>query len=47
MLIPPLSSYLNGLPFTQDERVQGIHIWVLLEDIGFGVMLEMAMVPPV
>lgn len=43
----PLLSYLNGLPFAQDKHVQHIHVWILLEDVGLGMMLEVAMVPPV
>ena len=27
--------------------MQHVHIWVLVEDVGFGVVLEVAMVPPV
>lgn len=41
------SLYLNGLPFTQDKHVQHVHIRILLEDVGLGMMLEVPMVPPV
>lgn len=41
------SSYLNGLPLAQDKHVQHVHVWILVEDVGFGMMLEVAMVPPV
>lgn len=27
--------------------MQHVHIWVLLEDVGLGVVLEVAVVPPV
>lgn len=27
--------------------MQHVHIWVLVEDVGFGMVLEVAMVPPV
>lgn len=45
-MVPP-SSYLDGLPFAQDKHVQHVHVRILLEDVGLGVMLEVAMVPPV
>ena len=41
------SSYLNGLPFTQNEHMQHVHIWILVEDVGLGMMLEVAVIPPV
>lgn len=41
------SAYLNRLRFAQDEHMQHVHIGVLVEDVGLGVMLEVAMVPPV
>lgn len=41
------SSYLNGLPFAQDKHMQHVHIRILVEDVGLGVMLEVTMVPPV
>ena len=44
---PSPSLYLNGLPLAQDKHVQHVHIWILVEDVGFGVVLEVAMVPPV
>ena len=44
---PSPSSYLNGLPLAQDKHVQHVHIWILVEDVGFGMVLEVAMVPPV
>lgn len=43
----PTFPYLNGLCVSQDKNVQHVHIWVLLEDVGLGVVLEVAVVPPV
>lgn len=43
----PTFPYLNGLRVSQDKNVQHVHIWVLLEDVGLGVVLEVAVVPPV
>lgn len=40
-------SYLDGLPFAQDKHVQHVHVRILLEDVGLGVMLEVTVVPPV
>lgn len=43
----PTFPYLNGLCVSQDKNVQHVHVWVLLEDVGLGVVLEVAVVPPV
>lgn len=43
----PTFPYLNGLRVPKDKNVQHVHIWVLFEDVGLGMVLEVAMVPPV
>ena len=42
-----LLAILSGLPLAQDTHMQHVHIQILVEDVGFGVVLEVAMVPPV
>lgn len=43
----PTFPYLNRLCVSQDKNVQHVHIWVLPEDVGLGMVLEVAVVPPV
>lgn len=43
----PTFPHLNRLRVPKDKNVQHVHIWVLLEDVGLGVVLEVAVVPPV
>lgn len=40
-------SYLKGLPLAKHKHVQALNVWVLVEDVGLGMVLEMSMVPPV
>lgn len=43
----PTLPYLNRLCISEDKNMQHVHIWVLLEYVGLGVVLEVTMVPPV
>ena len=43
----PTLPYLNRLRISEDKNMQHVHIWVLLEYVGLGVVLEVTMVPPV
>ena len=42
-----LLAVLSGLPLPQDKHMQHAHIRILVEDVGFDVVLEVTMVPPV
>ena len=41
-----LSAPIDGCAFAQQEQVRDVDIRVFPQDVGFGVVLEMAEVPP-
>lgn len=43
----PTLPHLDRLGISEDENMQHVHIWVLLEYVGLDMVLEVTMVPPV
>lgn len=43
----PTLPYLNRLCISKDKNMQHVHVWVFLEYVGLGMVLEVTMVPPV